>query len=78
MLNCTLFLNSEVYHDHEYALPILGKKISTECPTKNELLYTSFKKKGIDMFLFTLQTFSSIRRRNGWKQFVWNRRNQPT
>ena len=45
MLNCTLFLKSEVYHDHEYALPILGKKISTECPTKNELLYTSFKKK---------------------------------
>ena len=45
MLNCTLFLNSEVYHDHEYALPILEKKISTECPTKNELLYTSLKKK---------------------------------
>ena len=51
MLNCTLFLKSEVYH--EYVLPILGKKVSTECPTENELIYTSLKK-GIDMFLFAL------------------------
>ena len=49
----------------------IREKVSTECPTKNELIYTSFKKKkGIDMFLFALQTFSSIRRKNGWKHFI--------